>query len=144
MTDEPSSTWKWHEKHCIDDLGGHLSSIHSANFGTMLEDFIPRTDSTTVFIGLHDYLAEDTWMFTDGTPANYLPWNTGEPNDAGTAEDCAEYYYGTGGSLNDIGCDTVYDTRTLSACTVMTPTRNQRDVTVDQVCSTSLLCLGLA
>lgn len=131
MTDEPSSSWKWHEKHCIDELGGQMTSFHSANAVSILDEYSANTDSASLFVGLHDYISEDTWMFTDGTPTNYVPWNTGEPNDS-NVEDCAELILGGAETLNDIDCDTVYETRTAGACTVMSPTRNQRDVTEDQ------------
>lgn len=56
------------------------------------------------FVGLSDQATEGMFVWTDGTAPAVTPWNPGEPNDSGGAEDCVEMTPGTG-VWNDIGCD---------------------------------------
>jgi len=53
-------------------------------------------------------------MHTDGTDANWLGWNTGEPNDS-NGEDCGEIYPSVT-LLNDVDCNYNYPGRFASAC----------------------------
>jgi len=49
----------------------------------------------------------DDWVWTDGTIATYLPWDSGEPNDGADIfvdEDCGEIAAGGGGQWNDYRC----------------------------------------
>ncbi|XP_019633508.1 PREDICTED: uncharacterized protein LOC109476932 [Branchiostoma belcheri] len=58
------------------------------------------------WIGLTDTDREGRWVFADGqtlASSGYTNWNSGEPNDAGRIEDCAELYGSTHG-WNDAQC----------------------------------------
>jgi len=116
-------------RYCIDVLGGQLFSVHSAAAAAAIASH--GTASSSIFIGLHDYHAEDDWRYSDGTPANWLGWNTGEPNDS-NGEDCAEIYPSVS-ALNDIDCDYVYETRYASACTIMEPQKHSINLAMDEV-----------
>ena len=109
---EKQDTWSWHERHCQEAFSGQLMSLHTSAAAAAVAAY--DTDSNSIYLGLHDYLVEDAWMNTDGTPANWLGWNTNEPNDS-NGEDCAEVYPSTK-KLNDIDCDYSYTGRTASAC----------------------------
>ena len=44
-----------------------------------------------MWIGLNDRAEEDSWILhSSGMPAVYLNWMSGEPNNFGGSEDCAE------------------------------------------------------
>ncbi|XP_053335824.1 CD209 antigen-like protein E [Clarias gariepinus] len=59
------------------------------------------------WIGLSDRETEGEWKWVDGTPLTTAFWASGEPNNAGGDEDCAEFYSGdTGNFWNDKKCTT--------------------------------------
>ena len=49
-------------------------------------------------------ITEGTFLWDDGTPVQLTNWNTGEPNDAGGAEDCIEIIGSLAGKWNDVPC----------------------------------------
>lgn len=69
--------------------------------------FIDSSFSLSVFlneIGTNNWDKNTyDWSWIDGTPWDYAPWNSGEPNNSGDNEDCACTWGSTGG-WNDIGC----------------------------------------
>lgn len=97
-------TWTGAENKCKAQ-GGHLVSIHNV----MEEQTIAaRADSLKlgdVWIGFNDTKTEGTFVWNDGTPADFTFWNGGEPNDWGNSEDCAEIY-ASNGLWNDLDCNT--------------------------------------
>ena len=59
---------------------------------------------STVYINADDRGTENIWLINAAATTQFAPfWNTGEPNDAGGNEDCAEVQ--TDGRWNDIPCD---------------------------------------
>ncbi len=54
------------------------------------------------WLGLTDQATEGTFRWYDGSLPKWVHWNSGEPNDWGDGEDCAELL--GSGSWNDIGC----------------------------------------
>jgi len=123
----PGLTWN-EAHHFCQSHGGHLVSIHSD------EDFehvwaVAR--GNRVWIGLNDQVTTDvrgrttgsegTWVWTDGSPTDYLHWNAAQPDNADAAgglhldgsavedptvehEDCVEMYSGYDGEWNDRMC----------------------------------------
>jgi hypothetical protein len=62
--------------------------------------------SSTVWIGYTDAAAEGTWVWVDGSQnqAGFSPpWSSGEPNNSGGNENCAEFKY-TPEQWNDNDC----------------------------------------
>ena len=57
------------------------------------------------WVGITDAATEGTWITVEGTPATFLPWETGQP-DGGGAEDCAR---NTGNMFEDRECTDTRD-----------------------------------
>lgn len=56
------------------------------------------------WIGISDQETEGEWVWNEGTPLSYDPWGGGEPNDAGSGEDCAHSNWNSTGAWNDARC----------------------------------------
>ena len=81
--------------------GGELASIHSAAENAAAWALVPS--GTSAWIGLTDEATEGTWEWIDGSSADYVNFQTGEPNQ-GTNENCAGFYSTFGGSWADGDC----------------------------------------
>jgi hypothetical protein len=84
-------------------FGTDLAIVRDLAENTLLRTVIPDNS----FLGLSDKdcgagACAFTWV--DGTPAEFTRWASGEPNNTGGAEHCAEILAGTG-LWNDIPCE---------------------------------------
>eukprot|EP00299_Pterocystis_sp_00344_P015866 c7944_g1_i1.p1 GENE.c7944_g1_i1~~c7944_g1_i1.p1 ORF type:complete len:1227 (-),score=279.82 c7944_g1_i1:69-3635(-) len=80
--------------------GMDLASVQSS----AENDFVKSLVSTVqggLIIGLNDISVENNWKYDNMEPYSYSNWNSGEPNDFYTGEDCVEL--GTVG-WNDVPC----------------------------------------
>ena len=59
------------------------------------------------WFGMNDLDVEGTWVWEDGSTVTYTNWDTSEPNDWGSGEDCG--YIKTSGKWNDYPCDTSHN-----------------------------------
>lgn len=84
--------------------GGHLVSIHSLQQFQAISAKAEMLNMGDFWIGFNDQMAEGKFVWTDGTPADFTPWNAGEPNDYGAGEDCTHVYAGNG-TWNDLDCN---------------------------------------
>lgn len=96
---------------------GYLATITSADENNYVKDRL----STAGWIGGSDAASEGVWRWLDGPEAGqqfwsgaaggsvtndlYANWNTGEPNDYSTGEDCAQFLSGSTGLWNDLPCN---------------------------------------
>ncbi|MEW5849173.1 MAG: DUF4215 domain-containing protein [Myxococcota bacterium] len=92
---------------CV-DLGGHLVVISSLAERQFVLTLRPP-NATRMWMGLHDFAYEANTVGSIFMPITrealtYQAWTTGEPNQYGGNEDCAEFY--SGGAWNDQGCST--------------------------------------
>jgi len=78
-----------------------LASIQSSSENALITSLIGANEA---FLGGSDELLEGTFVWDDGTPVQLTNWNTGEPNDAGGAEDCIEIIGSLNGKWNDVPC----------------------------------------
>ncbi|MDB2587724.1 hypothetical protein N9Y02_07055, partial [Flavobacteriaceae bacterium] len=94
-------TWTSHENY-IQLFGGHLASIHSEAEN---EFIITNTPSTTLIIGLNDFVSEGNFVWSDNSIVDYLNWAPGEPNGL-TNEDISAIR--TDGKWNDYNFNNQY------------------------------------
>jgi len=70
-------------------VNGHLVTITSADENAFVEGLVPN--NSIVWIGFTDEVIEGIFLWVTGEPVVYTNWNGGEPNDAGSGEDYAEF-----------------------------------------------------
>lgn len=62
-------------------LGGRLATIDdSAENAWIVQAFAPLYVDARLFIGLNDIHVEGTFIWTDGTPIDYVNWGSGQPD----------------------------------------------------------------
>nr|QNH72434.1 toxin candidate TRINITY_DN14951_c0_g1_i1.p1 [Pachycerianthus borealis] len=87
------------EQSCVDQ-GGHLTSIHSVEEN----DFVTTLVSDTAWIGFNDLDVEGTFVWTDGTNADYTNWINAEPNNVLNAQHCVVLVSSLEGEWGDLVC----------------------------------------
>jgi hypothetical protein len=103
-------TWSDARTHCAQQLLGDLAHINDAAENTFVQSHL----TVASWIGGSDTATEGTWrwandssvFFMGGNSVGYGNWSSGEPNDSGGNEDCAEAY--TNGLWNDDTCSTAH------------------------------------
>ncbi|XP_010784526.1 macrophage mannose receptor 1-like [Notothenia coriiceps] len=96
---ESKRTWYDARDYCR-TIGGDLLSIHSG-----LELTFVKRASGTVWIGLSAPDPVTGYVWSDGSPVNFLHWHDGEPNNKNNVESCAEFRtYLRSGSWSDVNC----------------------------------------
>ena len=88
-----------------------LATILNSSENSFLHSQQPISLSSAYYwIGLNDIQNENSFQWTSGYSAQYLNWNSGEPNNSGN-EDCI-HLYGTDGTAsprwNDMPCSNQY------------------------------------
>jgi hypothetical protein len=79
-------------------FGGVLAAIDDSDENALLTAAL----SGTAWIGLNDHVTEGDFLWPGGFEPAWTNWNTGEPNDHGSGEDCVELR--TNGVWNDQTC----------------------------------------
>ncbi|XP_060948562.1 lactose-binding lectin l-2-like [Limanda limanda] len=99
-------TWANAERNCVSQ-GANLVSIHSLDEENFVKTLIKKFDPARgwTWNGLSDVHKEGSWMWSDGCPARFVFWSTGEPNNSAGHEDCVE---------NNIHGDKKWNDRTCS------------------------------
>ncbi|XP_051812111.1 echinoidin-like [Acanthochromis polyacanthus] len=97
-------TWAIAEFYCVSQ-GAHLVSIHSADEQNFVNSLISSFDYSAkpIWIGLNDLFHEGTFTWSDGSEVNFDFWNTGEPDDYGSRENCGQSS-GPSFKWNDYSC----------------------------------------
>ncbi|XP_030005898.1 macrophage mannose receptor 1 [Sphaeramia orbicularis] len=106
---ETETMKNWHdaETHCAQEQG-HLASLHSQEELSFLTAHMPAE----AWVGLNDIQVEDQFVYTDGTPADFLPWGQNQPDNWQDNEDCVHLRgmnHPDPGKLNDDFCTTTRD-----------------------------------
>ncbi|XP_068583700.1 lactose-binding lectin l-2-like [Cebidichthys violaceus] len=95
-------TWADAEIYCVRE-GANLVSIHSLEEQNFVKSLIENSDQWT-WIGLSDIHKERTWMWSDGSSANFVFWHGGEPNNVAGKEHCVHTNFGPEIKWNDEPC----------------------------------------
>ncbi|KAM3843464.1 CD209 antigen-like protein A [Vipera latastei] len=94
-----SKPWKIAEQACENE-DAHLVIL---NHGIEQNFLVKNMDKEQVFwIGLSDADRENQWIWVDNTTLSLSFWGKGEPNNAGSGEDCATLR--SSGKWNDVAC----------------------------------------
>ncbi|XP_061588555.1 macrophage mannose receptor 1-like [Cololabis saira] len=94
-------TWYESRDYCR-AIGGDLLSIHSAADLTNMHSY------GSFWIGLSAPDPDTGYVWSDGSPVNFLHWQDEEPNNKNNVESCVEFYahnYDEDGSWNDNHCE---------------------------------------
>jgi C-type mannose receptor len=83
----PTASWENARQACI-AWGGDLISIDSEEEQTFIGANL--MDANDAWIGLNELAAAGTWVWSNGSTADYRNWDAGEPNS--TSENCAAIY----------------------------------------------------
>ena len=83
-------------------MKGDLASIESSAEQSYLEQFLLTFSGRNAWIGLSDLGMESGWEWSDGKPASYFNWQSGQPDDWSQMEDCAQMR--RGGQWDDRNC----------------------------------------
>ena len=89
-------TWTDAKSSCSSD-SAWLVTIHSADENTLINSFL----SCRKWIGYNDIASESNFVWLYGS-SSYTNWASGQPDDGGNDEDCAEQY--ASGTWNDKEC----------------------------------------
>uniref|UniRef100_A0A8C6WW05 C-type lectin domain-containing protein n=1 Tax=Neogobius melanostomus TaxID=47308 RepID=A0A8C6WW05_9GOBI len=103
------STWTESEKSC-QSLGANLASIHSAEENAFVVELIKEADVQGVvngqnlftWIGGHDAVKENVWMWSDGSVWDYAIWGRGQPDNWRGKDHFAVIYSEGNGSLKSV------------------------------------------
>ncbi|MCC6647659.1 MAG: DUF4215 domain-containing protein [Polyangiaceae bacterium] len=82
-------------KAACEGMGRHLVTITSSAEADLVWDEMSGVTTQGRWIGYTDRAVEGTWSWITGEASGGFipPWDSGEPNDAGGNEDCAEFLY---------------------------------------------------
>uniref|UniRef100_A0A8C7XNX2 C-type lectin domain-containing protein n=1 Tax=Oryzias sinensis TaxID=183150 RepID=A0A8C7XNX2_9TELE len=107
LESEDVKSWQDAEDHCSRQQG-HLASIHSQEELSFLTgEKRSRPTSGRAWVGLNDIKSENQFVYTDGTPADFLPWALGQPDNWQDNEDCVHlrgHNHAQPGLFNDDFC----------------------------------------
>ncbi|CAH1239537.1 COLEC11 [Branchiostoma lanceolatum] len=87
--------------------GGHLALPKDQATNVFLVNQLTRypASASSAWFGLTDQVREGTFVWEDGTPlTGWSNWSPGQPDDSGSAEDCAEWEAVYGYKWNDEPC----------------------------------------
>ena len=105
-------TWEGARAVCQAE-GGDLASIHNAEENALAHAAIDQakhaayhdgTDWPGTWIGLNDRSSEGSWVWSDGSPTDFIAFQEHEPNQ-GSNENCGFYYFNFGTEWADVHCD---------------------------------------
>jgi C-type mannose receptor len=84
-----NQNWSESEINC-EKQKGHLASFHSYEEADFLS-FPSSVNHDGLWVGLYTINSGASWVWSDGSPTNYLPWASGQPINNGT-NNCAYIY----------------------------------------------------
>ncbi|XP_057686714.1 galactose-specific lectin nattectin-like [Corythoichthys intestinalis] len=87
-------------------LGGNLVSINSAKENALVVELIREAAGSVVdtWIGLHDAIEENDFVWTDGETVNFKSFGVGQPDNNSDNENCVEIAADANELWNDDTC----------------------------------------
>lgn len=102
---EAPATWDVAQRTCVRN-GGELAMVDTdAENNALFKALGSRISASNFWIGLSDEASEGQFRWISGDPLEIPIWRQGEPNNAGGAENCAEWS-STDARWNDLPCRT--------------------------------------
>nr|XP_015217385.1 PREDICTED: macrophage mannose receptor 1-like [Lepisosteus oculatus] len=98
--------WGEAQKHCRDE-NGDLASFQ--NQETL--SFLTAHMSSSSWVGLNNLNSDNHFVWSDGTPATFIPWGPGQPDNWHNNEHCGQMLGPeafTPGYMNDLNCASGY------------------------------------
>ncbi|KAG9330995.1 hypothetical protein JZ751_021284, partial [Albula glossodonta] len=94
-------TWREAQSYCREHHTDLASVRNQAENQEIQQTGINAKQTGWVWIGLF----KESWKWSDQSSSSYRYWRSGEPNNAGGNEGCAEVRFGHSGKWNDRRCD---------------------------------------
>ncbi|XP_028822895.1 galactose-specific lectin nattectin-like isoform X1 [Denticeps clupeoides] len=99
-----AADWAVAERACQSN-GGHLASIHSAEEHRFLAGLVKKVGNISVWIGGSDAVKVGTWFWSDGSKWDFAEWASGEPNNGGQKQHCAQLWAAANMNFDDFYCE---------------------------------------
>ncbi|XP_052000729.1 ladderlectin-like [Xyrauchen texanus] len=98
-------TWTAAEKTCL-TYGNNLASVHNHKEYIFIQSIIRQQthSSPRTWIGGHDTLSKNFWVWTNGKQMDFQIWAPGEPNNLRGREHCIEMNFRDTSNWNDLNC----------------------------------------
>ncbi|XP_022616888.1 ladderlectin-like [Seriola dumerili] len=98
-----SMSWGKAEKHC-QAIGGHLASVHNAGEYRKIQKMISKATRgfPQTWLGGSDCQDENIWLWSDGTPFNYM--HCGTFDNRWWRQHCLQMNYGGNKCWDDVQC----------------------------------------
>ncbi|XP_038668026.1 lectin-like [Scyliorhinus canicula] len=104
-----AKTWADAEAHCQKLIAGsHLVSIHCKKQNDFIAANFKNGRVLRTWIGLNDIGKEGNYVWSNGTPTNYLMWRSRQPDNLGSIRNCVEMGHWGSNSWNDAHCSLKY------------------------------------
>lgn len=101
------TNWNNARSRCAEQ-GGRLVILETVAKNLEVATMTSTWTGRAFWVGASDREVEGQWAWNDGTPLDYDPWAGGEPNNAGSGEDCAHSNWNSRGNWNDANCNARY------------------------------------
>lgn len=97
------TNWPTARVRCAEQ-GGRLVILETIAKNLEVATLTSTWTDRAFWVGISDQETEGEWVWNDGRPLEYDPWAGGEPNNAGSGEDCAHNNWNARARWNDANC----------------------------------------
>ena len=104
-----TKSWTDAQAYC-NSYGYNMAAPQDAAENAWVNKVVYKIAGSSVkwWFGYNDRTTEGTWEWEDGSTSSYTDWASGEPNDAGSGEDCAQFGRFTNKGWNDEPCSSTF------------------------------------
>ncbi len=104
---ESASSWTSASSTCA-SYGYTLATIDDASENSWMDSTADTYSTGKWWMGFNDRATEGTFVWDSGSASTYTNWRSGEPNDSGGNEDCAQLNRYTDQTWNDEPCSSSF------------------------------------